>query len=204
MVFGMTARKTLVKRSTRAVYGWFERGWMYVSSSSTSSWILCAVGSAFLVFSIAYLQVLSSESASSIHFQQLVTKTATTESSAAEIEMIMWERGKELEESLANVTSIKKLHDKTTPQGKAFDWIVLTDPLQLPATSYHLVQRYVLGVLFFATGGQNWLHVKDIWLSGRHECSWVEEIRPSTSQRGVVQCDSENRVRHLILGLFQK
>jgi len=111
----------------------------------------------------------------------------------------MWERGRELEVALANVTSIKTLHDKTTPQGKAFDWIVLTDPLQLPATSYHLVQRYVLGVLFYATAGPNWFHVKEVWLSGRHECNWIEELRPSTSQRGVIQCDSENRVRHLML-----
>lgn len=41
-----------------------------------------------------------------------------------------------------------------TPQNRALNWIVGIDALQYDTTNPHLVQRYVLAVLYFSTGGR--------------------------------------------------
>ena len=189
-----TTRTTLVRKSTTAVHNCCERVWL---SGSASSWLLCAGGSALLVLSIVYLQAATSSDSASIRFQGVANKT---KSDSIELELIMWERSKELEASLVNITSAKKLHDKTTPQGKAFDWLVISDKLQLTASSNHLVQRYILAVLYYSTAGHQWSYAKKVWLSQKHECYWSEEVKAgSSNKRGVFQCDKENRVRYLQL-----
>lgn len=198
-----TTRKTLMGRSATAVPNCGERTWRrIVTGSSMSTWLLCAIGSAFLVLSIVYIQSMSSSS-SSFQFQHVIIKSSSEEDSTNKeimMELIQWERAKELEEALTNVTLSKRLHDKTSPQGKAFDWLVLQDGLELAASSSHLIQRYVLAVLYYATTGHQWHYANNVWLSDKHECKWSQDFGASgSSKKGVFQCDSDNRVRHLQL-----
>lgn len=67
-----------------------------------------------------------------------------------------------------------------TPQNKAALWMADVDPLQyeIPSPdmtleeSYQFIQRYVLVLLYHATGGnESWHNTLD-FLSGNHECSW--------------------------------
>jgi hypothetical protein len=67
-----------------------------------------------------------------------------------------------------------------TPQNKAARWMADVDPLQydipVPGAtvddSYHFVQRYVLVLLYEATGGNETWHNSLDFLSENHECSW--------------------------------
>mmetsp|Transcript_19040 Transcript_19040/g.27535 ORF Transcript_19040/g.27535 Transcript_19040/m.27535 type:complete len:468 (+) Transcript_19040:110-1513(+) len=63
-----------------------------------------------------------------------------------------------------------------TPQYKALYWLAFQDErrMVLPSTSrdiQKLSQRYILALLYFATGGENWTHVYQ-FLSGLDECEW--------------------------------
>ena len=83
----------------------------------------------------------------------------------------------------------------STPQGKAYTWLLDYDPMQLCPSAPNLKQRYILAVLYFATNGDNWFscyqgsdpllcvqgnaaaglgaaHARDPFLSGSNECSW--------------------------------
>lgn len=79
-----------------------------------------------------------------------------------------------------SVSSRDSLSVLGTPQNKAAQWIADIDPLRYTIPSkdmtsdeaYHFIQRYVLVLLYFATGGEDaWLSSLD-FLSQNHECSW--------------------------------
>lgn len=82
-----------------------------------------------------------------------------------------------------------KAHD--SPQALAFDWITEDDELRVCPDDPNVVQRYVLGVLYFATSGDSWhrcaVKSEDCdgsnFLSGTHECSW-----------GGVVCDDQGNI----------
>ncbi|CAB9518989.1 serine threonine-protein kinase BRI1-like [Seminavis robusta] len=67
-----------------------------------------------------------------------------------------------------------------TPQNLAAKWLADVDPLQYtipsptlpPDESYHFIQRYVLVLLYHATGGNKTWHNNLDFLSEHHECSW--------------------------------
>lgn len=62
----------------------------------------------------------------------------------------------------------------TSPQTKAFDWILEDDDL-LEFSKQRVIQRFVLAALYFATQGENWLQ-NDDWLShSSHECDWFSK-----------------------------
>lgn len=80
-----------------------------------------------------------------------------------------------------NISDRKDLSVQGTPQFLAARWMADVDPLQYAIPSmgmnateeaYHFVQRYVLVVLFHATGGPDtWSNYLN-FLSPDHECSW--------------------------------
>ncbi|CAB9510053.1 Leucine Rich Repeat [Seminavis robusta] len=72
-------------------------------------------------------------------------------------------------------TIIKVFDDPSSPQSKAFDWL-LEDTLNLPdLTVERIKQKFILATLFFATEGTNWA-ANDDWLSyDIHECSWFNK-----------------------------
>eukprot|EP00588_Corethron_pennatum_P003414 CAMPEP_0194293298 /NCGR_PEP_ID=MMETSP0169-20130528/47621_1 /TAXON_ID=218684 /ORGANISM="Corethron pennatum, Strain L29A3" /LENGTH=628 /DNA_ID=CAMNT_0039041759 /DNA_START=107 /DNA_END=1993 /DNA_ORIENTATION=- len=63
------------------------------------------------------------------------------------------------------------LRDATTPQGRAFEWILHTDVAQLEALNPQLVERYVIAVLYFAFSGIGWISSEQ-WLSKKPICNW--------------------------------
>jgi hypothetical protein len=123
------------------------------------------------------------------------------------------------------------IYDKNTPQGKAFHWILNQDQykqskslhntqLYDPSDNPTILQRYILTLLYFATGGE---YNNDIELGKRftpddnkvghwtnygtlrflskhlHECSWYD-TNYHGSLKGVISCDHDTKeITELIL-----
>lgn len=81
------------------------------------------------------------------------------------------ERYDELQEELG-VVSMSDLTDMSTPQGKAFNWIVSLDEMQLCPGDDRLIQRYAVVALYFSTNGDEW-NDKTSWLNAATECEWA-------------------------------
>lgn len=75
-----------------------------------------------------------------------------------------------------------------SPQYQALHWIANIDTVQRSISDPLLIQRYVLAVLYFATGGHTKHWAKQMeWLQPIHECDWKDE-------GGVRSCDSDKYV----------
>lgn len=70
------------------------------------------------------------------------------------------------------IVSMSDLADSFTPQGKAFDWIVSLDEMNLCPGDDRLTQRYAAVVLYFSTRGEDW-NDNTAWLSANSECEWA-------------------------------
>lgn len=78
--------------------------------------------------------------------------------------------------------------DDASPQSKAFDWLV-QDVVPLNNTM-RILQRYVLAVLYFSTGGgEDWLKEYN-FLSSSHECDWTDDLAIA----GVKTCSKDFNV----------
>lgn len=93
---------------------------------------------------------------------------------------------------------------RESPQNRALQWIINSDPLKLPAptTEYErkrILQRYVLATFFFSAGGERWSN-KYGFLSERDECDW------NTSKLGfpigAYGCNDENEQSIAMLALW--
>ena len=81
------------------------------------------------------------------------------------------------------------LMESGTPQNQALDWIAREDSANRNPFDPRFVQRYVLAVFYFSTGGDQWLDCFEgdqcsrgsHWLSGDDECIW-----------GGIVCDETN------------
>jgi hypothetical protein len=84
------------------------------------------------------------------------------------------------------VSGVLVLLDPSSPQFKAYQWILNDDPLQLLASDVpQLPQRYYLATLYYATNGASWdecgpptgatpcANVLQRFLSGSPECMWL-------------------------------
>ena len=83
------------------------------------------------------------------------------------------------------------MDDGTTPQGQAYKWLMDEDAYfaNTAITRAMAMQRYVLGVFYFATGGPNtWL--ENNWLAGA-ECS---------SEWTGITCNELGEVKTIIFG----
>lgn len=81
-------------------------------------------------------------------------------------------RGQQITLVLSGSSDMNLLMDKRTNHYKAACWIIYDDPLQVDQFNYtHIEQRYVLSLLYFSTGGKNWLHQLN-FLSSKNECDW--------------------------------
>jgi len=81
------------------------------------------------------------------------------------------ERGLSIVTRLATVSGMSQLTDFNSPRYKAACWLIYDDLLQISESDPKLIQRYVLGVIFFTTNGYNWT-VPLGFLSGKDECNW--------------------------------
>ena len=91
-------------------------------------------------------------------------------------------------QQLSTITSATLLTNPSTPQGRAFQFMV-NDPLQPDVCTYPtLNQRYAMATIYYSTNGANWADDTG-WVSALNECSW----------RGVT-CDGGTAVTRLELG----
>lgn len=74
---------------------------------------------------------------------------------------------------LKEVTEEGTLMDSSTPQAKAYLWMLNDDPAQVDPCSYSkILQRYILATLYFSSGGEEW-NAANGWLTGEAECNWL-------------------------------
>ena len=114
-------------------------------------------------------------------------------------------------ELFAPISGASALIDESTPQFRALSWIVFDDPSRLftrnaisgmtESYSTLLVERYIIALVYFATGGpDNWL-VDWEFLTESSVCNWptiqANEIRRSVKG---VRCNDEGLVSHIRLG----
>ncbi|KAL7535871.1 hypothetical protein ACHAWF_005300 [Thalassiosira exigua] len=121
------------------------------------------------------------------------------------------------------------LYDKNTPHGMAFDFMLNRDKRPMHNDDAHLIQRFVLTLLFYATGGRDetsegssssqaggrtsgWESVMAHFLTGMHECHWVKKsledqfwgilsLDSDTDRRvGVTKCNPDMEVTEIRLG----
>lgn len=117
------------------------------------------------------------------------------------------------------------LADTNTPHGMAYDFIVNRDKRNLKPEDPQLIQRYVLALLFYATGGHDesdpadtgnhhggWEADMAHFLTGLHECHWVKKglgdqlwellsMESDDGKVGVTKCNEEMEVIEIRLGM---
>jgi len=96
-----------------------------------------------------------------------------------------------------DISSAEMLYNNSSPQGKAFNYIVEQDKRQLHPDEHLLLQRYALAVLFFATQGDEWTYGNLHFLTGVQECYWRKKVHMTLL--GVSACDSKSHVTHIQL-----
>ena len=97
-------------------------------------------------------------------------------------------RSMDIFEILQNITNVEMLTNLSTPQGKAFEWLINEDGAFLCPDAPKLIQRYVLAVIYYSTGGDQWNQCskssvdcgnnapfvnKTSFLSSENECTWA-------------------------------
>jgi len=131
-------------------------------------------------------------------------------------------------ESGASTYSEEVLYDKRTPHGMAFDFMVNRDKRPVHHDDALVTQRFVLTLLFYATGGKQDEHTSPSssieggrtsgwdagmahFLTGLHECHWVKKSvedqfwgmlsmdGDSDRRVGVTKCNSDMEVTEIRL-----
>ena len=83
------------------------------------------------------------------------------------------------------ISSRSDLERRESPQFKAAEWIADLDKYQVELPNrmhahHNFVERYVLAVLFYATGGEtNWKHPLN-FLTPNHVCTWYQDFELSS------------------------
>jgi len=109
-----------------------------------------------------------------------------------------------IERIMSKITSINDLSNPNTPQKHALDWIIHHDKRKLQSNSNHLIQRYVLTVIYLSTGGtiinnnNDWTQYGNLnFLSSMHECHWKHKHLKRIL--GVVSCNEHMYITNLLL-----
>ena len=81
-----------------------------------------------------------------------------------------------------SISSRSKLDDKTSPQYKAAEWIADLDKYQIELPNrlhahHSFIERYVLAVIYFATGGEDKWTYQLNFLTPNHVCTWYQDFR---------------------------
>jgi hypothetical protein len=109
-------------------------------------------------------------------------------------------------------TTIHPLFNSQSPQFQALNWLSNIDKSQIAEDDPHIVQRYSLTVLYFATGGPPVDHNTDFSLKRRggpwrnptnfltpnHECEWKSSVKKGEGRGGGIRrCDADKNVVEL-------
>ena len=104
------------------------------------------------------------------------------------------------------------LFNKQSPQFQALSWLSNIDKSQITDDDPHVIQRYVLSVLYFATGGPPIGYDNDFslkrrggawrnptnFLSNDHECEWKSSVTNHEGRGGGIRrCDADKNVVEL-------
>lgn len=115
-------------------------------------------------------------------------------------------------EKLVDISKPQLMLNNSTPQFKALRWISDTDEVSraiylnqnfTDENTLHVRQRYIMAVVWFSTGGENW-DEKESYLSDKHVCEWGEVLSGvlfSPNPNRIV-CDNEQRITLLSLCKF--
>lgn len=111
--------------------------------------------------------------------------------------------------------TVHPLYNETSPQYMALDWLANVDKFRVRLYSENLVQRYVLAVLYYSTGGPRVTAKTDFsamapgrpwrdptnFLSPVHECKWRSNSIETARGRGggVRRCDKNQTVVEISL-----
>lgn len=87
------------------------------------------------------------------------------------LSLIGSKRGNDIFDKLSSIWGMEVFIDGTTPQYMTACWLIKYDQLRLNATDTNIIQRYVMGLLFYATDGWNWIKYKG-FMSSKYECDW--------------------------------
>ena len=107
-------------------------------------------------------------------------------------------RADEIRVRLEEVSSVASLEEIGSAEYKALNWLISSDSLKLHADDDHIVQRYVLALVWFSTKGGSWRHTELDWLTPKHECHWTTSV--NQAQIGVLDCDENGEITRLHLG----
>jgi len=89
------------------------------------------------------------------------------------------------------------LLDETSPQFRAFYWLANLDIVKVPIMQKdRVIQRYILALLYYSTGGPTTWHLKGHFLTDRHECEWAEFV-DGYGNIGAGDCGADGQVTHL-------
>lgn len=108
-------------------------------------------------------------------------------------------------------TTHHPLYNVDSPQFKALNWLANIDKSQITDDDPHVIQRFVLSVLYFSTGGHHttdfalkrrggpWCNPTN-FLSPNHECEWKSSITEGGGRGGGIRrCDADKNVVELTL-----
>jgi hypothetical protein len=101
-----------------------------------------------------------------------------------------------LSDLLSSVSSDKgeALLTNSTPQNKAFNWMVANNTRLGTLSKEQIIQRYALATLYYSANGASW-NINEVWLEDVNECG----IWQTTN--GQLGCTGTNAVSNLELGL---
>jgi Leucine-rich repeat (LRR) protein len=115
---------------------------------------------------------------------------------AAPTELVLTDAQQEVLDSFVLVYPDEEadaLSDRSSPQFKAFLWILQTEPEDLrdsPSRQEILLSRYAMATLYHSTGGESWTESEN-WLTTLHVCEWYPKSE--------TQCDEDRNVVELKL-----
>jgi hypothetical protein len=99
------------------------------------------------------------------------------------------------------------IDDETSPQFQAALWISDLDKLAYAIPDSHLspdysefVQRYVLAVFYFSTGGNNWVEPQ-LFMKEEHVCAWFtrQNLDDGETLAIGITCNSNGDVRDMLM-----
>ena len=100
--------------------------------------------------------------------------------------------------------------DRTSPQHQAVEWLIDDDSTDITTLPVELLEeRYILAVLYFATGGADWYHQWN-FLATTSVCTWndhyggIDSNNPSSPKKKSrffgIDCDTYGFINKIILG----
>jgi len=112
------------------------------------------------------------------------------------------ERRQEIQTIIESVSDPTEVALVGSSRNLAFEWLVEEDELFLCPDSSNLVQRFVIALFYFATGGDNWSQCSQTdlacvgtpLLSGVNECSWYGIFCDGSSNTIEIIYDNNNLI----------